>query len=339
MGKIKYVMRRLKSMSFHNMIQTAKEVSKETGKNRFSVLFDIMYCGYKYLAGFVDYKVFKMYELNHEQRKTYITRGVNNAYVKLLNDPEAMQHVDHKIEFNKNYATFIKRDWISLEESTLEEFKTFFQSHGAIIVKPVDEMCGKGVNKIVYDDKINLQQMYDELIANKQILIEECVTQHEKIASLNPSSVNTLRVVTLKNEEGVQVLFTALRIGNGKSVDNFNNGGMFTVVDADGVIRKPAISKDGTMYEVHPLTKQNIVGFEVPLFDTAIETAKACAACIDHVRYIGFDVVITPEDALILEANPFPGHDLYQSVAHLEADRLGLKPRFDQAIAGNKEGE
>lgn len=334
MKKIKYLFKRIKGMNFSNMFDTAKEVSKETGKNRFLVLFDIIHCGYKYMAGFVDYKVFKMYNLNEEQRATYITRGVNNNYVKLLNDPEAMKKVDNKLEFNKNYNEFVKRDWICLTEVSFEEFETFFKKHKSIIVKPVDEMCGKGVDKINLDENTNIKQIYEDLLKNNQILIEECVKQNSKIASLNPSSVNTLRVVTLKKENEVKVLFTALRIGNGKSVDNFNNGGMFTVVNENGVITKPAISKDGTIYDVHPLTHEKIVGFKLPNFEIALDTAKKCAAKIENVRYIGFDVVITEDSALILEANPFPGHDLYQSVAHLDKDMKGLKPKFDAEIFG-----
>ena len=41
MKKIKYLFKRIKGMNFSNMFDTAKEVSKETGKNRFLVLFDI----------------------------------------------------------------------------------------------------------------------------------------------------------------------------------------------------------------------------------------------------------------------------------------------------------
>ena len=44
--------------------------------------------------------------------------------------------------------------------------------------------------------------------------------------NLNPSSVNTTRMVSVMNEANeVTVLTTFARIGNGKCVDNFNSGG------------------------------------------------------------------------------------------------------------------
>lgn len=336
MGKFKYMIKRITSMNYGAMFKTAKEVSKETGKNSFKILMDIIKCGSKYMAGYVDYKVFKMYNLNDEQRKTYITRGVNNRYVEYLNDKEIMRKTGNKLYFNKHHSRFLKRDWICLEDVSKEEFENFAKKHKVFIVKPIDESCGHGVEKITIDEKTNFEKLYERLKLNKQILVEECIVQHEKMSSLNPSSVNTIRVVTLKKDpSNVVVLFVGLRMGNkGKSVDNFNNDGLFTVVSDDGVVKKPAVDKKGNVYEVHPATNTKIVGFEIPNFDKAINVAKECAKEIEGLRYIGFDVVVTKDDALILEANPFPGHDLYQSEVHLEKDKKGLREKFDKEIYG-----
>ena len=156
------------------------------------------------------------------------------------------------------------------------------------------------------------------------------------MSSLNPTSVNTVRIVTLKKDDGsIVILFIGLRIGNSnKSVDNFNNGGLFTVVSDDGIVRKPAVDKVGNVYTKHPATQKEIIGFKIPNFNKATSIAKECAKEMDGLRYIGFDVAITQEDALIVEANPFPGHDLFQSEVHLESDLKGLKPKFDKEIYG-----
>lgn len=334
MGKLGYMVKRITSMNYGAMFKTAKEVSKITGKNSFVVLMDIIKCGSKYMAGYVDYKVFKMYNLNEEQRKTYITRGVNSRYVAYLNDKEIMQKTGNKLYFNKHHGKFLKRDWICLEDVDKDEFEKFAKKHKTFIVKPIDESCGHGVEKITIDDNTDYEKMYNDLKNNKQILVEECIVQHKDMSSLNETSVNTIRVVTLKKKNGdVVVLFVGLRMGNkGKSVDNFNNDGLFTVVSEDGIIRKPAVDKKGNVYETHPATGTKIIGFKIPNFEAALNVAKECAKEIEGLRYIGFDVVVTQDDALILEANPFPGHDLYQSEVHLEKDLKGLKEKFDKEI-------
>lgn len=336
MGKLRYMLKRITTMNYGAMLKTAKEVSRETKRNRFIILIDIIKCGSKYMAGYVDYKVFKMYNLNDEQRKTYITRGINNRYVEYLNDKEIMKNTGNKLYFNKHHGRFLKREWICLEDVLVEDFIKFTNKHKTFIVKPIDESCGHGVEKITVDENTNLEELYNDLKEHNQILVEECIVQNEKMSSLNPTSVNTIRVVTLKKQDGsVVVLFVGLRMGNkGKSVDNFNNDGLFTVVSDDGIVRKLAVDKKGNVYDTHPATGTKIIGFEIPNFDKAINVAKECAKEIDGLRYIGFDVVVTKDDALILEANPFPGHDLYQSEVHLEKDLKGLREKFDKEIYG-----
>ena len=336
MSKITYIFKRLFSMNYIAMLKTAKQISKETNKSTFFILKDIIKCGSKYMAGYVDYKVFKMYNLNDEQRATYITRGINNKDVTYLNDKETMNKNGNKLYFNKHHGKYLKRDWICLEECEFNDFKNFTKKHNSFIVKPIDESCGKGVEKIQVNDSTNIQELYNKLKENKQILVEECIVQHKEMSLLNPTSVNTVRIVTLKKEDGsISILFIGLRIGNkGKSVDNFNNGGLFTVVDNDGIVRKPAVDKKGNVYKAHPVTNTEIIGFKIPNFDKAIQIAKDCAKDIDGLRYIGFDVSITENDALLVEANPFPGHDLFQSEAHLNSDLKGLKPKFDKEIYG-----
>lgn len=328
------MLKRITTMNYSAMLNTAKEVSKITKKNSFSVLLDIIKCGSKYMAGYVDYKVFKMYNLDDEQRKTYITRGINNRYVEYLNDKEIMQKNGNKLYFNKNHSKFLKRDWICLNDVSLEEFKDFAIKNKTFIVKPIDESCGHGVEKITINSDTDYSKMYSNLKQNNQILVEECIVQHENMSRLNPTSVNTIRVVTLKKEDGsVVVLFIGLRMGNkGKSVDNFNNDGLFTVVSDDGIVKKPAVDKKGNVYYNHPATGTKIIDFKIPNFDKVLSVAKECAKEIEGLRYIGFDVVVTSNDALILEANPFPGHDLYQSEVHLEADKKGLREKFDKEI-------
>ena len=41
-------------------------------------------CFFKYQAGYADYIFFEMYNLSKKERKTILTRGKNNSYVKRL---------------------------------------------------------------------------------------------------------------------------------------------------------------------------------------------------------------------------------------------------------------
>ena len=54
------------------MFKAIEEINKETGKSKFLIFNDIIYCGFKYQAGYSDYKLFKMYDMNNKERATRI---------------------------------------------------------------------------------------------------------------------------------------------------------------------------------------------------------------------------------------------------------------------------
>ena len=82
MKKIKFLFKRLFTMDYTAMFRTINKVHKRSNKNRVWLFFDMIYCSIKYLAGYTDYFLFYFEDLTNEQRKTYVTRGVNTNYIK-----------------------------------------------------------------------------------------------------------------------------------------------------------------------------------------------------------------------------------------------------------------
>lgn len=82
MNKIKYLFKRILGMNYKNFFKTIKEIKNKTHKNSISIFFDIIICGLKYQAGYIDYNLFEMYKMDKFERNTIITRGINNEYIK-----------------------------------------------------------------------------------------------------------------------------------------------------------------------------------------------------------------------------------------------------------------
>ncbi len=232
MGRIKYLFKRIIKLDYKNMVKIAKAISKKTNKNFFAILIDMIKCGLKYQAGYYDYQEFEFYNLTEEQRKTYLTRGKNNEIVKRFNDKSSFYKFENKIVFNKLFDKYLKRNWMVLDNN-LEDFEKFFKENKSIIVKPIDAEGGRGVEKFVYDNNINCKELYDKLVENNQLLIEECIKQHEDMNRLYSKSVNTMRMFTFYKNGKSYFLQAVLKIGNGGVVDNFSSGGMYTYVDSN----------------------------------------------------------------------------------------------------------
>ena len=331
MPNLKYVAKRIAGMNFGAMLDTARTVKERTGRGVLPTLVDRAACGFKYQAGYMDYLVFEFYHLTADQRKTYITRGKNNEYVRLLNPREHWHLLEDKVEFLKRFDGFHGRDWIDLREVDRAGFEQFCEEHPRVVAKPLDGTCGRGIEFIETGTRI--VGLYDMLREGKQYLVEEFIVQHPDISRIYPLSVNTLRLVTISRGGKVRLVFSSMRIGNGKRVDNLNSGGMAVLVDEEtGKICTPGADKDGKAYFQHPMTGVDLIGCEIPMYREAVDLVKKAALHIPELGYIGWDVAITEERPVMIEANHFPGHDIYQFQVHLGPDRLGLVPRFDAAI-------
>lgn len=332
MGKTTYLIKRIKNMNFTNMFKTVDLVHEKTKKPKIFIFFDIVNCGIKYQAGYVDYNLYEMYKMNKEERKTVITRGINNNIIKKYNDMSYAYKFEDKALFNHLFDKYMNREWIYLKESSVEDFKKYLKGKKEVIVKPLSLSCGKGVEKIKVNSK-DAEELYNKLMSTDQTLVEDVAIQNKVINDLYPLSVNTIRIVTLNKV----VVAALLRIGNhGNVVDNFNHEGMVTTINiSTGIIEYPAIDKSGNVYEVHPETKKKIIGTKIPMWD---EVKKLCIEACDvvpEIGYVGWDVCLGEEKPFLIEGNDFPGHDLYQLPVH-RSDNYGMLPQFEKAM---KEGK
>ena len=327
MKSLIYKIKCFKSGTIKSIFNIVEKIHNKTHKCRLFLFIDIVYCSVKYGAGPYDYQEFEFYNLNSKERKTYLTRVKNNAIVRMFNDKEIAKKFDDKVKFNKIFNKYLKRDWLYLDNN-YEEFVKFCESKKDFIAKPVGGFGGEGIELIKVDKK-NYKKTYEYLVSNNKLLIEEKIIQNKKIGMLNKTSVNTFRIVSFFDGKETHILNVVFKIGNGGVTDNFSSGSMYTFV-RDGKIIVPAIDRDDNIFYEHPISKINIVGYEIPNYDKAIDLVKECAKKVPEVKYVGWDVAITDSDAVIIEGNCFPG--VYQIKPSFVKEKVGLIPIFEKAM-------
>ncbi len=330
MGKIKYILKRLKEMDKKAMFEKIDSIHKKTGKSKIYLLYDMQKCARKYGAGYMDYDLFEMYNLNKEQRDTYITRGRNNEIVRKYNNKEYFHIFENKDEFNTLFKDYIKRDWIKVKDTPKEKVIAFMEKHNEFMAKPIDGGCGHGIEKINTSNYKSLDEVYDKLTeGNNNFELEEVIKQHSEVSKIYPDAINTVRVVTILKDNVPHVICAYFRIGNGKYVDNFNSGGMVAPVnELTGEVVDRAIDKKKNLYENHPQTGAKIKGFKFPDWDKAISMCKEASKVVPQMGYIGWDVCFTPNGPIFVEGNEFPGHDIYQLPEHTP-NKIGMTPKFN----------
>ncbi len=333
--RISYVLGRAVRMDYRQFFQTVGLVHGISGKGRLRVMLDIIACGFRYGAGFNDYLLCEFYNLTKEQRATYVTRRVNNALVSLLNDKSYYHIFDNKSEFYTAFQDHLGREWLNLETAGPEELAAFLRDRRKVMVKPNSESGGKGVAKLASWDLSDPQRLYRSLRESGADIVEDVIVQHPAMAALNPSSTNTLRVVTIINEQGPHVLYAHIRIGNSdRPVDNLHSGGMFSPIDLDtGKIQYPAYDKARNTYTHHPRTGVELQGYQIPYWRETRELCLKAALVVPQMRYVGWDVAITERGPIFVEGNNLPGYDILQMPPHTP-DKIGMLPRFREFVTG-----
>ena len=336
MSKVKYFLRMLSGASFSKMKGIIDRVHEKTGKSKLFLFCDMVICGVLYGAGYNDYIIFGFHDMNRKQRKTYVTRMSNKRIIMMLNDQEYSYIFDKKNVFNKRFESYLKRGFLDIAETDEIKFCEFMADKETVIVKPNTAESGKGIEKLSKSDFAGLHEMYEYIVNPEKNLgvIEELIIQHEDMATLYPLAVNTMRIVTIVPDDGVpRCVYAVCKMGNeGKFVDNMENSGLACPIDQEtGKICGVAHTSKLINFDTHPYTGVKLIGYQVPCVKEAIDMCLKAALEVPQIRYVGWDVCVTPEGPAIIEGNDFPGYDFYQLPEHTP-DKIGLLPFYKSVL-------
>ena len=320
--------------SFKRMYANAKAVHDYSHKNMLFILCDMAYCILHDHVGYMEYNLFHFVNKSKEDRATYVTFDYSQNLFKTLNEKDYIDTFNDKLKFNEIYKEELGRAFLNLNEADYVAFEKFCENKSVFFCKPADSCSGQGIYKNVYlEENSDLKKIYEELKEN-HLFIEESIVQEKKMASLHPSSINTVRITTLLDKNNkAHVMYAILRIGTeNRSVDNVGAGGIYTVLSEEGKITCPCWSdKTISTYTKHPTTGVELIGFEVPYFEQAKALCNKAAEKQEHIRYVGWDVAITEKGPVIVEGNPLPGYDMPQNYFVTGKD-TGLKPDFERIL-------
>lgn len=311
---------RLAKLSFGDKLTTGEKVK---------LMADVLWERLFYKTEIQDYFQYEFYKLRNAERRTYMTFSKLRYTMSVCNDFSKRNVFDDKALFNRTFADYIHRDWLDATEATFNEFKEFIEKHPMFFAKARSGMFGKNAGKYDSRDR-DPKELYEQL-RKDGCLVEELIAQHEELKEFNPDSVNTMRVVTLFCADGQpKVMGGVLRIGRkGKSADNFHHHGLAATIDVDsGIVNAPAIDRGFKRYIIHPDSKKQIIGFNVPAWDKVTDLVKKAAKVEPSVRYVGWDVAVDDKgNVQLIEGNFGADPDVTQMPC-----RIGKWPLFEKEI-------
>jgi hypothetical protein len=148
-------------------------------------------------------------------------------------------------------------------------------------------------------------------------LFQRRLVNHDVIRAVAPNALSTCRIVTNIDADGSnpRVLLALFRLPSGDGlIDNYDSGGIAGPIDlATGRLGKAKTAqRDAQWQSHHPTTGVQFEGLALPCWEEAKALASLAHERIPESRSVGWDVVITPDGPLLLEANENWGVELAQ---------------------------
>jgi hypothetical protein len=206
-----------------------------------------------------------------------------------------------------------------------------------LFIKPRFGLGGKGI--VVFTRKENAfidseGKMLDHSYFLRELtggvyIVQEGLVQHPSISAIYPHSINTFRVITECVNGESRVLYALLRMGRGgKQVDNASSGGVYTKLDPEtGTLGDFAYSNNRAVFKAHPDTGFVFEDTKMENWPEVKRFALEVATKFREIKYIGWDIGLSPEGPTIIEINKRPDMEMVQDFYGGIRDVLKIKPK------------
>ena len=257
------------------------------------------------------------YTLSRYAKKRFFTMKRVIYLQDTVNNSEYIHFLENKADALNLFKDFISRNWLYTPNSSFDDFIAFVKNTPVFIAKPVEGVCGKGIEKYsLTDSNINdLQTIYNQFVTDGGVLLEECLRAHDDIY-LGTKALSTVRIYTMIDHEGeVHVLKAKYRAGTGDAIIDTAEGCIaYPISIKYGVVEGPGINEvlNSKRYFYHPGSDKLVVGMKIPMWNRVIEVVTKAAKMIPQLRYVGWDIAITNNSVEILEGNHNAWHGTFE---------------------------
>ena len=289
----------------------------------------------------------KLYDFDGEPAETFLSELQRKRFYERINerhryllDDKLSQHwmlADHPTHRPTAFG-LVRRGYVHRVPGTERSgpprpvsdwFPEQLRTESPLVLKQLRGTGGKEVIVCRYEDgrflldgeELSEERLCDRLRELPSYLVTEFVDQHDYADELYPHSTNTMRIVTLWDDEAEELLTPVAvhRVGTERSrpVDNFSSGGVAAEIDLEtgelGAAAQYPFSGDVQWYSTHPDTGSEIEGAVVPEWNSVRETVERIARENSHIPVLGWDIVVNGEnEPVIIEVNTGTGVQFIQ---------------------------
>jgi hypothetical protein len=296
-----------------------------------------------------------LYDFRHNDKKEYLSefdwyrsRYINKPFDFLMNNKIACNEILQQYVRVPEIYAFSREKLIADFDGRQLDFNdlcSIIAEHHPVFIKPYGKGKGNGVFRLDYRDNMyyadNKALTADEMTAflkkQKNWMMCEAMSQHEYSSAIYDQTVNTIRLITLREPAtgSYKIFFAVQRIGTHETipVDNGSRGGLISKIDLEtGTLSEARCLHSLEVHKVHPDSKAPIEGVRIPGWDNIKTKMLALANKLPYMYFVAWDILITPEDFCIIEANTSSGVNIIQLWGGQRNGELGDFYRYHKVI-------
>jgi hypothetical protein len=190
-------------------------------------------------------------------------------------------------------------------------------SVGSALISEFDRQAGqlRLANGASFELSVFAREVFED--HGNGFLFQTAVAQHPEITRMAGTALATVRVVTVMEEAGPRVLYAVWKLPSPQAMSDssWQEGNMLAAIDIDsGTVQqcRRGSGPDAETVETHGVSGLHLPGFQLPHWPQVLKAAEAAHGLFPSMGILGWDVGLSAEGPVILEANDNPFHMLYQ---------------------------
>ncbi len=274
-----------------------------------------LHIAYENLTGAADPRVLPPTQYRTIQRLFNADKQVKRAYV----DKGLYPYLVRTDRQPLNYLRRINGKYFDADNDVVGEHEVLPMLSSRCqraIIKPSRSANGIRVNLLEFDTDgravihgkprtlADIERLY-----GGDFLVQQVIEQHSLMARVHPSSVNTLRMLTIRLGKDIHHLLTFARFGaDGRVNDNAGTGGVCVGVEADGSFLPEGFDEHASVLARHPTTDVAFADLEpVPRYSEYVEFVRALHADLLNYDLVSWDIAVGKDGGPFFVEHNFAG--------------------------------
>ncbi len=251
----------------------------------------------RYIPDWLWYRRIIPYFNDITMRRAYTDKCIYNRLFPDVTKPDTVVKNIAGYYFNGDKDEMISR----------EEAERICMQEEHLIIKPaVNSGRGKRIQFFDRDEgNKSIGEIFSDLRMN--FVVQRIVKQHPDLAKINASSLNTIRVMSLRFKGETHILSAQLRMGGiNARMDNVSAGGCACNIKPDGWLSEFSVNRKSKWTDKHPCGIY-FRDIRVPNFSGITEAVKKLHAELPYFGIIGWDFAVDEkENPVFIEFNVMP---------------------------------